>query len=195
MNIQTNIDSVKKIYMSDSALSMLMDFERVLDSLDIYAFPNWKMGELVEGPMIKRYWVTCKFMWPRDRMPDPRGGQRLLPYGARITYEKTSVKMPVKIENPGDFRPGSHKGKLVDVPIWYVDITLPKGLLADIKQGSKDIAGEEVDLTDLQDSYDKNFQQQSLTGGGQQALDLGNAAELGAGLGAQAAGGANAPLI
>lgn len=163
MSVKANIESVKKIYMSDASLSMLCDFERVLDSMDFYAFPNWRLGELVEGPVISRYWVKCKFMWPRDCMPDPAAAKRIVPYGAKIAYKKDIVQMPVQIRSPADIRPGSHKGKLVDFPIWYVEMMLPKKLMSDIKQGSVDIAGEEVDLADLQSSMEKGLTDQSTT--------------------------------
>jgi len=165
MSVKPNIESVKKIYMSDASLSMLCDFERVLDNMDFYAFPNWRLGELVEGPIVRRYWVTCKFMWPLDRMPDPAAPKRLLPYGARITYTKDKVKVPVKIETSSDYRTNenSRKGKLIDFPIWYVEIMLPKKLLSDIKQGSIDIAGEEVDLSELQSSMEQGLTDQSAT--------------------------------
>ena len=163
MSIKQNIQSVKKIYMSDASLSMLCDFERVLDNMDFYTFPNWRIGELVEGPTINRYWVKCKFMWPRDKMPDPAAAKRLIPYGAKISYKKDTVQMPVSIRSPADIRPGSHKGRLVDFPIWYVELMLPKKLMADIKQGSVDLAGEEVDLADLQNSIEKGLTDQSTT--------------------------------
>jgi len=44
------VDTIKNIYMSDGAMSTLLDFERVLDEADIYAFRNWSLGELVQGP-------------------------------------------------------------------------------------------------------------------------------------------------
>jgi len=161
MDIKQNLKAIKQIYMSDAAISMLCDFERVLDNMDFYTFPNWRIGELVEGPIISRYWVKCTFMWPLERMPDPAAAKRLLPYGAKINYKKDKVQMPVSIRSPGDIRPGSHKGKLVDFPIWYVEILLPKKLLNDIKQGSVDIAGEEIDLADLQTSIEKSLTDQT----------------------------------
>ena len=45
MDIKEIVENSKKIYMSESSLKTLMDFERVLDELDIYAFKNWKKGE------------------------------------------------------------------------------------------------------------------------------------------------------
>lgn len=162
MDIKDTIQAVKNIYMSDNALSMLMDFERVLDNVDIYTFPNWDKGELVEGPKITKYFVRCKFMWPYSKMPDPAGAKRLLPYGCKINYEKTYVKMPVDIKDSDDYRPGSKKGRLVEVPVWVVEVLMPKHLMKDIKQGSKEIAGEEIDLSDLQQAYEKSFDEKAL---------------------------------
>jgi len=161
MDIIDNVKNIKKIYMSDSSLNMLLDFERVLDNMDIYAFPNWMLGELVEGPTISKYWVKCKFMWPENLMPDPSGAKRLIPYGAKITYQRDTVRVPIKIKTPDDYRDGSKKGKLVDTKVWYVDIMLPKNLLAEIKQGSVELAGEEIDLSDLQSAYEKDLDQKA----------------------------------
>lgn len=163
IEIADNVKNIKKIYMSDSSLSMLLDFERVLDSLDLYTFPNWLYGELVEGPTVSRYWVKCTFMWPYNLMPDPNGAKRLSPYGAKITFETTTIKVPVKINSPDDYRDGSKKGKLVDAKIWLVSIMLPKHLMAEIKQGAVEIAGEEIDLNDLQSAFEKDLDQKSLT--------------------------------
>jgi hypothetical protein len=40
-------ENIKDIYMSEGSLLTLLDFERVLDELDLYAFKNWQIGELV----------------------------------------------------------------------------------------------------------------------------------------------------
>ena len=101
-------------------------------------------------------------------MPDPDGAKRLLNYGVRITYEKTTIKMPVEIKKSDDYRPNSKKGKLVKTPVWLVEILMPKHLMKEIKQGSKEIAGEEIDLSDLDQAYEKGYEQQSLTSQGQQ---------------------------
>ena len=48
-------DNIRDIYMSDGSLTTLLDFERVLDEMDIYAFKNWAIGELVAGPDIGKF--------------------------------------------------------------------------------------------------------------------------------------------
>ena len=38
--IKDVLDNTKSIFMTDSALNSLMDFERVIDELDVYVFEN-----------------------------------------------------------------------------------------------------------------------------------------------------------
>jgi len=132
LDIIKNVDS---IYGSNTAFQVLKDFERVLDELDIYVYTNWEDGEIAEGPKIERHWVTCSFMWPLDKMPDPMGGKRLLDYDCKVSYRKTHLIKPRKIETPDDVRPGTKKGKLDREPIWLVEIQMPKKLIADIYTG------------------------------------------------------------
>lgn len=169
MDIKQTLNTIKSLYMSDNALNMLIDFERVLDNADLYVFPNWTKGELVEGPKISKYFVSCTFMWPESKMPDPSGAERLLSFGVKIRYKKTSIKMPVEIKQPSDYRDGSHKGKLVDRTVWLVEILMPKNLMKDIKQGSKEIAGTEIDLSDLESAYEKGLDNEALKDNAQQA--------------------------
>lgn len=130
------INNVERIYDSNTAFQVLKDFERVLDELDIYVYKNWEDGELASGPNISRHFVTCTFMWPRDKMPDPMGGKRLLDYDCKVGYAKDYVLRPRKIRSPDDIRPSSKKGKLDRHPIWLVEIRMPKKLIADIYGGS-----------------------------------------------------------
>ena len=87
------IDTIKGIYTSDGSMATLLDFERCLDEADLYAFKNWELGELVDGPRVKKYTVSCVFMWPYKLMPDPRGAKRLLSVGCKIKFKKTKIKL------------------------------------------------------------------------------------------------------
>ena len=154
--------NIKNIYMSEGSLLSLLDFERVLDELDIYAFKNWILGELVAGPEIGRYRVTCTFMWPERLMPDPRGARRLLPFDCEVKYKKTTIKIPIKIEEPEDYIPGTHKARLIQKPVWLVEITMPKSLITDIRTGSVELEGEEIDLEDLDGAYEQDLDKQEF---------------------------------
>jgi hypothetical protein len=154
-------ENIRDIYLSEGSLLTLLDFERVLDELDLYAFKNWQIGELVSGPDIGKYRVTCIFMWPEKLMPDPRGARRLLPFDCEVKYKKTRMKVPMKIDNPDDFRPGTHKARLIEKKIWLVEITMPKGLMNDIRTGSVELEDEEIDLEDLDSAYEQDLDQES----------------------------------
>jgi len=129
------IKNLQTLTATDSTFKILKDYERVLDELDLYVYKNWLDGELLAGPEVNRYTVTCKWMWPKEDMPDPSGAERLLEYGCKVQYEKTHIMIPRKIHSPSDFRPGTKKGKIDAHPIWIVTISMPKKLMQDIYQG------------------------------------------------------------
>ena len=129
------IENVKTIYESNTHMRVLKDFERVLDELDLYVFENWKKGELISGPNVSRHAVECSFMWPRDEMPNPQAGRRLLDYDCKVTFKKDFLAQPRKIESPDDYRPGTKKGKIDQLPIWIVNISMPKQLMFDMYKG------------------------------------------------------------
>lgn len=158
-------DNIKSIYFSDGTLVTLLDFERVLDDLGVYGFKNWEIGELMSGPNVKPYTVSCIFMWPEKLMPDPRGARRLLPFDCEVKFKLTNMKIPMRIEDPSDYRPGTHKAKLIDKRVWLCEITMPKNLISDIKTGSIELEDEEIDLEDLEDAYEQNLDQQAFSGG------------------------------
>jgi hypothetical protein len=129
------IKNIETLYSTNSSLSVLKDFERVIDELDLYVYENWIDGELADGPHVSRHWISASFMWPKESMPDPMGAKRLLDYGCKVKYEKTHVIVPKEVESPDDFRPGTKKGKLEHNPVWVVSITMPRKLVADMFNG------------------------------------------------------------
>jgi len=131
------IKNLQTLSENNSAFKVLKDFERVIDELDVYVFKNWEDGELIAGPNVNRYDVQCKFMWTRENMPDPEGGRRLVEYGCKVVFAKEQVLIPRKIKDPGDFRPGTKKGKIDSHPIWTVEITMPKKLMQDVDIGKE----------------------------------------------------------
>jgi len=138
------IQNVQELYENNSNLAALKDFERVLDEMDMYVFKNWIDGELAYGPRVDRHWITAGFMWPKDKMPDPEAGKRLLELGCRITYQKSHLLEARKIRKPEDIRPGTKKGKLDRKPVWVVEVTMPKKLVFDVYKGYMNKMREEM---------------------------------------------------
>ena len=157
--IKDVIENTKEIFMTDSSLDTLCDFERVLDELDTYVFAHWKEGELVEGPIYEKYFETCTFMWPYKLMPDPRGGERLLDYDCEVYYSKDMLEYPIKVEKPEDFVPGTKMPKMKKTPVWLVKIVMPKKLMQEIQQGSLELEGETLDLEDVNQAYEEGDDQ------------------------------------
>lgn len=139
------IKNIEQIYGSNNSLKLLKDFERVIDELDCYVYDNWIDGELIEGPKESRYWVSCTFMWPREKMPDPKGGLRLIDYGCRVLFKETVRLQVRKIKKPDDIRPGTRKGKIDQLPIWEVEIRMPKKLMTDIDKGYRQLDVNKVE--------------------------------------------------
>lgn len=159
-DIQALLTNVKEITESPTVLENLMNFERVLDHLNLYVFANWIDGELVEGPDVEKYWVSCKFMWPYSKMPDPSGGEKLLAYGCKVLYSIDSIKIPVKIETPNDYKPGTAYPKMVKKKIWIVEIEMPQKLIKDIARGSLDLENENIDMENIDSAIDKDIDDQ-----------------------------------
>lgn len=151
------VSTVKGIMTSDGSMSILLDFERVLDEVDVYAFKNWLLGELVDGPDMGRYTVTCTFMWPYRLMPDPHAVKRLLAIGCKVDYKKGKLKVPVEVKNYDDLIGGTNYPKSVEREVWFVRIEIPIDLMDDIKEGSIDLADQTIDLEEIDSAYEDDL--------------------------------------
>jgi hypothetical protein len=149
IKISEILDNIRQVSISASAMSILREFERVIDENGLYAFHNWKTLELVAGPEIAAYRVQCTFSSPLSKMPDPSGASRLLPYGVKVGYRKAWLVYPVKIEDADDFRPKIKKAKLKKMLVWLITINMPRFLMKDITQGSEEIMDSEIDMDDI----------------------------------------------
>lgn len=161
-NIRDLLDNTKEIFMTDSAVNTLLDFERVLDELDLYAFANWKQGELVEGPIYEKYFVKCTFMWPYKKMPDPRGGIRLNEYDCDVTYREDHFEHPITVKTPNDYQPGTKVPKLTKSPVWLVEIVMPKKLMQDIEQGALELESGTVDMEEIDTAYETGTDNEAM---------------------------------
>lgn len=144
-DIKDIIANIENVYGSNNSLNLLKDFERVIDELDTYVYDNWIEGELVQGPIESRYWVQCTFMWPKEKMPEPQGGKRLLDYGCKVQFAETKLAKVRKIKKPDDIRPGTKKGKIDQEDVWMVKITMPKKLMNDINRGYRNLDKNKVE--------------------------------------------------
>lgn len=120
-------------------LDILLEMEDTLDSLDIYVFKNWINGEVVDGPRIKRYWVTVTLQYAHDQMPDPRAGLRLLKHGILVSFLKGELE--AMANKPAE-------------AVWLVKLEVPRKLLSGMNNTASDYYDDEVDQDDLEDAKD-----------------------------------------
>lgn len=159
----TDLDSIKQtlanISRGDNILDTLLEFERTLDNAEIFAYKNWILGELVEGPEISRYWYKTVWMYPLSLMPDPDGGLRLTKIGAKVNFKKGVFKQSVKVKGPEDWvDPQTKKAKMVEHEVWLVTIELPiKYINRGIEQ-SDDIIKADIEQTNnnLADAFEED---------------------------------------
>lgn len=143
---------VERIYDSEDLVDILIDIEDYLDSNDLYAFKNWKQGEVVSGPWTQRYWVKLTLKYPYRQMPDPEGGLRLLQHGTKINYRIAKEKYDVKVKSEADYQPGTVKPKIKERKIWLVDLLIPRKFVQNLDNEVLDQYEEEVDTETIDDA-------------------------------------------
>ena len=148
----TDLDTIKQtlvgISKGDTILDTLLEFERTLDNAEIFAYKNWILGELVEGPTIGRYWYKTVWMYPYAMMPDPDAGLRLTKLGAKVNFRKGLFKRPVKVKGPEDWvDPQSKRAKMIDSDVWLITIELPIKYINRGLQDLDDIIQKDIDDT------------------------------------------------
>lgn len=160
-DLETIKNSLTMISKGEGILDMLLEFERTLDNTEIFAYKNWILGELVEGPEISRYWFKVVFMYPLKKMPDPDGGLRLTKIGAKVNFKKGIFKKPVKVEGPADWvDPQSKRAKMIEHEVWLVTIELP---IKYITRGIKDIDNIiQQDIEDTNSELADDFEDQEI---------------------------------
>jgi hypothetical protein len=116
-------------------------------------------------------------------MPDPRGAKRLVKIGCKVRFKLTKIRVPVIVKDYDDFVPGTRYPKWDWRKVWLVSIEMPRELMDDIKEGSIDLAGQTIDLQDLEDSYEDDLQKEDSDGtedGGQGQQQTPGMTDLGA---------------
>ena len=166
MTISANIlnDNIKIISENNSLLDMLLEFEKTLDSLDLYAFKNWQKGEILEGPSLKRHYVNVKLIYPYEGMPDPEGAKRLMARDCLVKFNKDTLITPLKVKTFDDVeidtRPNGqtrYKAKTKSEPVWVVSIDMPRRY---VDEFSKDVV--EIDSNKFVDMEDVKLDDENV---------------------------------
>lgn len=144
-----------------TAMDMLLEFEKTLDHVSLYAYKNWINGELVEGPDVDRYWFRTTWMYPLKMMPDPEGALRLIKYGCKVYYAKDVFIQPDRVLSPKDASRDDSaqpkKARMLKIPVWLVVIEMPRKFIDDAYDGILEFEDEEVDIEDINAAWDEEM--------------------------------------
>lgn len=152
---------IKKLTAKQDLLDVMLDIEDYFDNNNLYVFDNWFKGELVNGPLVKKYWIEATFKYPYHHMPDPEGGLRLTQHGTKIQYEKTFQMVPVPIQSPDDYEPGTKKPRMKKEKVWLIHMKIPRRFVETLDPEMLDIYDEEVEDTDMANAEDQMAQGQA----------------------------------
>lgn len=126
-------NQIKRFSKSNTLLDMMIEFERVLDNIDIYAYKNWEHGEVLAGPHLERHYVRIKLMWPERLMPDPDGAKRLMARECLVKYTRDTLVKPAKVTSSADIEFSVRddgrqvmKPRKESEPVWVVEIYMPR---------------------------------------------------------------------
>lgn len=147
---------VKRLSDNKDLVDVMLAVEDYLDTNDMYVYKNWIDGELVNGPFVRKYWITLTLKWDYEKMPDPSGGLRLLKHGTKLRFRRDLEEVPVEIKSPDDYQPGTKKPKMKKKKIWLVDLMIPRRFVESISPEVMDLYDEEVDMDTADDAVSQS---------------------------------------
>ena len=159
-------DNTKKISDTNTLLDMLLEFEGVLDGMDLYAYKNWNKGEVISGPKLGRYFIEVALMYPHKEMPDPDAILRLRKNDVDVKMYKDKLISPRKIESiddteitlRGDKPRRTAKPKYDN--IWIVELKMPRRFVDEFSKEQVEAAEEAyVDMEAVQSATDQSLGQ------------------------------------
>jgi len=112
-------------------------------------------------------------MWPYKLMPDPKAVLRLTAIGCDVKMMKGQLEVPIAVTSYEDFQSGSRYPKMKENQVWFMQITIPFDLMDDIKEGTVDLADQTIDLSEIEDAYDVDLDEET-------SAEIGDVEELSA---------------
>lgn len=160
--IKDAVENINRINGNETLLDLLLEFEKILDETGIYAYKNWSIGEVVEGPLLERHWFNVTLMYPHDNMPDPDAIRRLHKQGCTVNYVKEQIEVPRKVKSLEDIEDLQSKTpKTEKKDVWLVKIEMPRRFIENFDDRSLEISGKDVDMSSLNQAYDEGLDDQN----------------------------------
>lgn len=122
--------TVQKLFDDSGLMDILLGVEEYFDNADLYVFSNWIDGEIVEGPVVSKYWVEVTLKYDMDKMPDPRGAYLFENQGTKIMVRQDVERViPKYAKDMDDLDIESGKVKEEKVPVILIKFVIPRRLV------------------------------------------------------------------
>lgn len=96
-------NAVQQLYDNGGMLDILLAVEKYFDDNDLYAYKGVIDGELIEGPIVSKYWCIVTFKYDRDTFPDPTAFTVLDKHGTKVQvkgdYEIRPIAKPRSLQD------------------------------------------------------------------------------------------------
>lgn len=151
--------NLKRLYTRKSLLQVAIQVEKFLDSMNVFVYPNWFDGELVDGPRLSRYWVAVTLKYDFKNMPDPQVARILAKVGVRTKFTQDKELVGVKIREPEDIRPGTvAKPKMKEHKVWLIELNIPRRFIDEEHLNDLENIDYDMDVDDVADALDNTKQ-------------------------------------
>ena len=159
-------DNIKKISETNTLLDMLLEFEGVLDNIELYAYKNWDKGEVIAGPNLGRYFIEVGLMYEEKDMPDPDAILRLRKNDCQVKMYKDQLVRPKKIMTVDDTEikvRGSKPRRVAKKDtsnVWIVEIKMPRRFVDEFSKEQVEAAEDSyIDMEAIQGAQDQSLGQ------------------------------------
>jgi hypothetical protein len=153
--IYQNLD---RIHSSPNVIDTLVEVDRILDRMDVYAYENWISGEIVDGPFVERHWVDLTLMYPHKMMPNPDAAMRLVKNGCKVKYGQDVLETFAKVKSADDLvaneETGERTPRVISKHVWLVNLRIPKTLL-NVSEELSDI--DDIDYDSVDAAYEEEL--------------------------------------
>lgn len=157
--------NTRRVNEETSKLDAAMEVAGFLEQVGAFAFDNWVDGELVFGPLIEKYYVTVKLMFPQKLPPNPAVFDRLTNLECIVELEKDTYKRValVKDNTRSSIEMGSGEAfqkQMFTHKVWVLTLKVPQRYLALDGNTMFNIDGEDILFNDLEAIYQTDEQEE-----------------------------------
>lgn len=159
--------NTRNVNENTNKLDAAMEVAAFLEQMGAFAFEHWIDAEVVYGPVIEKFYVTMKLMFPKKMPPDLAVIERLCNLDCIVTLEEDTYKRVVHVREKSDndihgMRTYSgFQKKLCEHKVWIIDMKIPQRFLSLDGNTVYNIDGDDILYSDIEAIYDEDVQNSS----------------------------------